>query len=123
MPRISKTDACTLIQRYRDTGGWDGGQTKSIWFSRDDLAEIQGMTGEFGADGMHIYLARYPDTPMNGAPDPAKYVNRITVVYVPTVNGQDIFDVESPPVGSSASKAMAASGPGDPAYNHGELKP
>jgi len=121
MPRISKADACTLIQRYRDTGGWANGQTKSIWFSKDDLADILNMTTDFDADGMHIYLARYSQAPTPGAPDPAKYVNRVTVVLVPTVNGQDIFDVESP--ASGAGRASAMSGSGDPAYDHGTLQP
>lgn len=126
MPRISQADACTLIQQYRDAGGWDNGQTKSIWFSKDDFIEILSMTPEFGADGMHIYLAQYPETEMPGAPDPEKYRNRNTVVFVPTVDGQDIFDVEAPPGGAGNAgtmMAMSGGGSGDPAYNHGQLEP
>jgi hypothetical protein len=126
MSRISKADARTLIQRYRDTGGWDKGQTKSVWFSKNDLIEILGMTVEFEADGVHIYLAKYPETEMPGAPDPAKYKNRITVVFVPTIDKQDIFDVQAPPDESgSPSGAMAtmSGDPNDPAFDHGTLEP
>ncbi len=121
MPRISKADARILIQHYRDTGGWADGQTRSVWFSKDDFTQILGMTAEFGADGMHIYIAKYPEKEMPGAPDPVKYKNRITVVFVPTIDKQDIFDVQAPP----DEQAMMAMGgdPNDPAFDHGGLEP
>jgi hypothetical protein len=120
MPRISKTDARILIQRYRDTGGWDSGQTKSIWFSSDDFKDILSMIAEVGADGMHIYLAKYPEKEMPGAPDPAKYRNRTTVVFVPTIDKQDIFDVEA---ASDEQAARTMDGGTNDAYNHGNLEP
>ena len=122
MPRISKADARILIQHYRDTGGWDNGQTKSVWFSKDDLITILGMTAEFGADGMHVYLARYPEKEMEGAPDPVKYKNRITTVFVPTIDKQDIFDVEAPP-DEASMMSTDGSDPTNPAYDHGGLEP
>ncbi|HEV8284789.1 MAG TPA: hypothetical protein VGQ09_10805 [Chitinophagaceae bacterium] len=120
MPRISKAVARVLIQWYKNTGGWDNGQTRSVWFSKDDFIQILSMTDEFDADGMHIYLAKYPDEEMPEAPDPEEYRNRITVVFVPTRDKQDIFDVEAPP----DQAMMATNGDADdPAFDHGELEP
>ncbi|HEY2722236.1 MAG TPA: hypothetical protein VGI82_10950 [Chitinophagaceae bacterium] len=124
MPRISNTDACTLIQQYRDSGGWANGQTKSIWFSAANLEELQQLISESNGDGVHVYLAKYPSAEMAGAP--AKSKNRLTVVFVPTANGQDIFNVEAVAEAHTAMKAMTdgtGGTGGDSGYNHGTLEP
>ena len=115
---ISQAEAQLLIQTYRDSGGWGKGQTRSVWFSKDNFIQILNMITEFEGDGMDIYLGKYP-----ADASPVNYQNRITLVFVPTVDKKDIFDVE----GSSSNAALAADDDGDggdeDAFDHGELKP
>ncbi len=114
---VPKRTALKLIQNHRDTGGWAGGQTRGVWFSKDDFIEILGMIAALECDGMRIYIGKYPDTEiLPGTPNPAKYKNRLTVVFVPTKNKENIFDIQ----GLIPDPLMEEP---NPAFNHGDLEP
>jgi hypothetical protein len=123
---IPKITALKLIQTYRDTHGWEDGKTKGVWFSKDDFIEILGMITRLNCDGMRIYLGRYPiheDLP--GTPDPVKYRDRVTVVFVPTRNKVNIFNIEEDvEVVENKIRILGEDDDDEPSsFNHGDLEP
>jgi hypothetical protein len=107
--------AATLIQDYRDNGGWQNGQTKSVFFKKAEMENFMKMMGDLKAEGVNIYFARYPDDGSLNPKDHAEYSKRETVVFVLTdSNGNDLFDPETKP---TVLPALSM------AFDHGELNP
>src|SRR6185369_13921066 len=95
-PVLNRT-AAVMVQDYRNKGGWDNGQTKSVFFTKKEIDNFTALMQLYGAGGVNVYFGCYPD---DGSENPTgrNYESRRTVVFVfADANGVDFFDVETDP--------------------------
>ena len=108
---IPAADARIMINLYQSAHSSDPNKTYAVLFSLDDLMAIQKQIEGAKGNGFAVYFATYPG---DESIPPAKYANRNTVIFIPTVDDFPVFDPNN--------AAASLNDPGE-GFNHGGLNP